>query len=353
MAPDPSVVPIVDLSPWRAGSPADRQRLVDEVTGICHDIGLFLVTGHGIDPAFMADLFAMTERLFALPDAAKATFDKTRSPHFRGWEGEGSEYTNGRPDIREQVDLWTEHRARPATVQPPYLRLLGPNQWPAEELLPGSWPLVDDWFARAGRLADEILGILSVGLDLDEGAIRARFAGEQMSLTKLITYPPTPEGGAGVNAHHDAGFLTVLAPGPTAGLQAQTPDGNWVPVPSIPDTFVINLGEMLQALSANYFVATPHRVITTERRYAIGYFHGPALDTTLDPLPLDDHYHRAVASSPRHAGARYMARRDETAAGVGDMQSAHRPDTYGEQLWNYFTRSYPDNVARHHPDVAL
>ena len=25
---------------------------------------------------------------------------------------------------------------------------------------------------------------------------------------------------------------------------------------------------------------------------------------------------------------------------------------YGQQLWNYFCRSYPDNVARHHPDAV-
>jgi isopenicillin N synthase-like dioxygenase len=36
----------------------------------------------------------------------------------------------------------------------------------------------------------------------------------------------------------------VLAPGPTAGLQVQNPDGEWINVPVIEDTFVITLGEM-------------------------------------------------------------------------------------------------------------
>ena len=59
----------------------------------------------------------------------------------------------------------------------------------------------------------------------------------------------------------------------------------------------------------------------------------------------------AVAASPRHQGAGFMAQRDETDAGVADMASPHHPDVYGEQLWNYFARSYPDNVKRHYPEA--
>jgi len=154
-----------------------------------------------------------------------------------------------------------------------------------------------------------------------------------------------------VNAHHDAGFLTVLAPGPTPGLQVQNGVGEWIPVPLVPDSFVINLGEMLQGMTGNYYVATPHRVITTETRYSAGYFHGPSPETPLTPIALDPEFAAVVANSPRHADAGFMARKDETEAGVGDMRSTHRPGVYGEQLWNYFVRSYPDLVAEHYPDA--
>jgi hypothetical protein len=65
---------------------------------------------------------------------------------------------------------------------------------------------------------------------------------------------------------------------------------------------------------------------------------------------MDARYVQAVAASPRHAGAVYMARRAETEAGVGDRQSQHRAAVYGEQLWNYFSCSYPNNVERHYPE---
>ena len=114
---------------------------------------------------------------------------------------------------------------------------------------------------------------------------------------------------------------------------------------------MVNLGEMLQAMTGNYFVATTHRVIAPRPRYRPAYFHGPDLRTSLDPLPLDPRFAQAVAASPRHASAGFMARRDELLAGSGGTSSTARR-VYGEQLWNYYCRSYPDNVRAHHPDQA-
>jgi len=331
-------IPVVSL---------EDDALADAMRRICHEIGFFVVVDHGVDVRVVRDTFELMERFFALPTSDKALIDKRNSPHFRGWEPVGSEYTNNRVDVREQIDLWTEWTVSDRR-DPPYLALLGPNQWMPEAVLPGFRSTIEEWFRALAALADRILDLLSTGLGLPADHLRRYFGRQPMSLVKLISYPPTPPGGAGVNAHHDTGFLTVLAAGSTPGLQVQNPDGDWIDVPVVPDSFVINLGEMLQAITGNYFVATPHRVITAAPRLSAGYFHGPSLDTVLTPLDLDPSFEEAVAASPRHAGAGFMARRDETAAGVGDMASTTRPDTYGEQLWNYFARSYPDNMARHH-----
>ena len=58
-----------------------------------------------------------------------------------------------------------------------------------------------------------------------------------------------------------------------------------------------------------------------------------------------------MAASPHHRDAGFMARRDELLAGRRGTTST-AASTYGEQIWNYFLRSYPDLVARHHPDVV-
>ncbi|HKK19636.1 MAG TPA: 2OG-Fe(II) oxygenase family protein, partial [Opitutales bacterium] len=264
----------------------------------------------------------------------------------------GVELTNGRPDMREQIDLWSEHEPRTRNAEPAYLRLLGPNQWLPDEMLPGFRGTMDRWFQQLGALADGLMEVLAVGLGLEPDHFDQRFGRERMSLTKIIHYPPTPEGQFGVNAHKDAGFLTILSPGSTPGLQVQNGGGEWVPVGPVPGAFVINIGEMLQAMSGNYFIATPHRVVTRGERFSVGYFHGPSLETTLEPVPLAPDLLAAVEASPRHRGAGYMTLKEETQAGVEDMASRHKPAVYGEQLWNYFCRSYPDNIATHYPTAA-
>ncbi len=344
-----TAVPVVDIGSRKEGAAA-RRALAQRLGDICHHVGFVIVTDHGIAPDTVGDVFDKIGRFFALPEADKRSIDKRNSRHFRGWEPVGSEYTNNRPDMREQIDLWTDHPARAPEVTPRYLRLLGPNQWPPEDVAPGFKPALDRWLAEMPLLADDLLRLLALSLGLEESHFDRLFGAERMSLTKLIGYPETPPGQFGVNPHHDAGFLTLLAPGETAGLEIENADGDWIPVPVVPDSLVLNLGEVLQKMTGNYFVATPHRVVTREPRLSAGYFHGPSLDTTLDPLPLAPRFAEAVARSPRHAGAGFMTQRDETEAGVAPMQSKHHPGTYGGQLWNYFSRSYPDNVARYYPD---
>lgn len=340
-------IPVISL----AGGVNDAA-LADELTDVFHRIGFVVVVDHGVPGALLDEVFSSMKKFFSLSNEQKRSIDKLDSPWFRGWEAVGSEYTNNRRDEREQIDFWSEWPSRSLDVEPHYLRLLGPNQWPPADVHPGLEVLMREWYTKMGGLADRLLSLIAVGLRLSPDHFTAVVGPEPMSLTKLIHYPPTPEGGAGVNAHHDAGFLTVLAPGVTPGLEVAFPDRGWITVPSIEGGLVINLGENLQAMTGNYLVATPHRVITVEERYSAGYFHGPSLDVSLAPLDLDPRFAEAVDASEYHRSAGFMARKEETESGTDDMASEQPAATYGEQLWNYFSRSYPTNMSRHHGDLV-
>lgn len=344
-------IPIVDGSAVLGGDgvPAD---FAAEFTDICHHVGFALVTNHGISTELQGETFDLMKRFFELPLATKQLIDKTNSAQFRGWEPVGAESTNNAPDLREQIDVWTEWPEQ-GVGGPDYSRLLGPNQWLPDDVLLGHRSISLRWIAALADLAERLMSALAIGLGLQGDHLHSLFGDQPMSLAKFIHYPPTPAGGAGVNPHHDAGFLTVLAPGPTPGLQVQNPAGGWVDVPIIENTFVINLGEVLQSMTGNYLVATPHRVITNDERYSAGYFHGPSLTTPLTRLPLAPEYAAAVEASPHHHDAGFMPTPDEAQAGTAAMTSEHQPETYGEQLWNYFSRSYSDQMASHHRDLFV
>ena len=341
-------IPVVSLQDWtRPG--ADRTTFADRLRVICHEVGFFRLVDHGVERSFLDDYFTALRTFFALPEEAKAQIDKLNSPWFRGWERVGAELTDNRVDHREQIDVWTDLDPRHPDVEPAYLRLEGPNQWP-DDTLPHFRELVERFQREMGAIADQLMAAMSIGLGLPADHLDRHFGERRMSLVKLIRYPPTPAGEAGVNAHHDTGFLTLLWQHGVPGLQVENQDGDWIDVPADGDAIVVNLGEMLQSMTGNYFVATNHRVIVSAERYSSGYFHGPGLTTSLAPLPLDPRFAEAVAASPHHLSAGFMAKRDELLAGAAGTNSAP-VDTYGQQLWNYFTRSYPELVRRHHPDL--
>ena len=137
-----------------------------------------------------------------------------------------------------------------------------------------------------GAIADELLAAMSVGLGLPPGHLEQLFGTDRMSLVKLIHYPPTPAGEAGVNAHHDTGFLTLLLQHGVGGLQIQNQDGEWIDVPVDDGSVVVNLGEMLQAMTGNYFVATTHRVVATEAALLVGLLPRPRTDDAAGPAPV-------------------------------------------------------------------
>ncbi len=345
-----TAIPEVSLAQWRAPD-ADQESFARQLVEVCHRVGFFTLVDHGVGQDVIDRYFEALEGFFALPIEVKSSLDKRLSPHFRGWERVGAELTDNRVDHREQLDLSTENPPYPPGSMPAFLRLDGPNQWLPDHVLPGFRAIVTEFLATVAALADELMEILALGLDLPRDAFRAAFGERPLSLAKLISYPATPVGEAGVNSHHDAGFLTILLQHQVGGLQALNPDGEWIDVPPTPGAFVINLGEMLQSMTGNYLIATTHRVITREPRFSSAYFHGPDLRASLAPLDLDPRFAAAVAASPRHREAGFMARRDDLLAGQAGTVAAASA-VFGEQLWNYYVRSYPEVVRLHYPDAV-
>ena len=344
-------LPVLSLERWDDPS-TDRFSYAAEVATALHEVGFLSLIDHGVSDARIHEYMGLLQEFFALPDSTKALIDKANSPFFRGWEQVGSELTDNRIDYREQIDLSSEHPPYPRDVDPQYLRLQGPNQWLDETFLPKFHKVVADWFVQMENLANRIMEILAVGLDQETDFFHRMFGECPHSLMKLIHYPPTPIGQAGVNGHHDAGFLTILLQYEVGGLQVRDRDGSWADVPVAPGTFVLNIGEMLQALTGNYYVATMHRVVSSTERYSTAFFHGPDLRTDLAPLSLDDRFVTAVESSEHHRTAGFMAKREELESGVDGVASASAA-VYGEQLWNYYRRSYPEIVRRHFPDDTV
>ena len=75
------------------------------------------------------------------------------------------------------------------------------------------------------------------------------------------------------------------------GLEILNKKDQWVPVTSLPEQIVVNVGDMLQRLTNNRLKSTTHRVVNPQNenarkpRYSVPYFLHPNPDVVLDPVP--------------------------------------------------------------------
>ena len=269
----------------------------------------------------------------------------------------GVENTAGKLDLREQVEIAAEGAPAAASAWPPYLRLRGPNQWPAGQ--PGLEPAVAEYATLMGEVSAEVTHALCMALGLAPTALDTHFAPEPHWQLKLAAYEPATRGGhrgaaasgaegdvaleVGVGAHTDSGWLTMLLQDDSGGLQAFT-QGEWRDVPPLGDEcVVVNLGEVAEMLSGGYLLATPHRVLLPPaRRLSVPYFYNPALEAMVGALPGLD-----TAALPWERDDGYDAQ-------------AHwrRPSNamlneYGANAFKSLARSHPAVFAAHHTDLVV
>jgi len=333
-----TALPRLDLGPFLAdpSSPLGTG-FVDELLAACHEVGFAHLGGHGVDPALEADVHDVARRFFALDEADRLAIANTNSPYFRGYTRQGHEYTNGRSDRRDQIDIGPE-RPAPAVHpgDPVWLRLRGPNQWPPA--LPELQPVVTAWMDAMEVVGRAVLRALALGLGQPAGHFDPVVTPDPEVLVKIIRYPAAPAGGdddQGVGAHHDSGLLTFIHQDDVGGLQVQLGD-EFVDVPRVPGAYVVNLGEMLQLATNGYLRATRHRVVSPPagvERISVAYFFNPCMEATLAPVPLPA---RLAAAAP---GGQNANPADPVLA------------TYGENWLKFRLRSHPDVAERHHPDL--
>ena len=126
-----------------------------------------------------------------------------------------------------------------------------------------------------------------LGLDTD---IFDSFFAESLTRLKINHYPPQYDpkqlNSIGVLPHSDSGGFTILWQDDVGGLEIQNQNGDWVGAPPVEDTFVINLGNIMQIWTNGEFSSTPHRVInrTGTDRYSIPFFVNPNHDAIIKPL---------------------------------------------------------------------
>lgn len=280
-------IPVVDLSEF-SGTPAQKAAFVSALGKAYEDVGFVAVKNHGITDRIIESLYRNTTAFFGLPQAVKSTYEIPGLAGQRGYTSFGKEHAKGRsaPDLKEFFQFG-QIVADGDPVKAEY-----PDNVIVKEL-----PEFNPIFSTAYRSFEAsgilLLRAIALYLDLDETYFDP-FVHNGNSILRAIYYPPItvePKSAIRAEQHEDINLITLLIGASADGLEILSLQNEWVPVTSLPDQIVVNVGDMLQRLTNNKLKSTTHRVVNPPRekwsspRYSIPFFLHPKSSMSLACLP--------------------------------------------------------------------
>jgi isopenicillin N synthase-like dioxygenase len=288
-------IPILDLS--LADSPATKSALLDSLRHALLEVGFLYIKNTGIPPSLIDRVKSLGISFFSLPEEKKLECEMKRAKSFLGYNKLGMEITRFKVDWREQIDLSTPHPV-PGPEEPLYRNLLAPNLWPDPEALPGFREVYEDYMLRMGDMSIKFIRLCAEAIGLEANAFDGFFDKAQQHKLKIVKYPDLEELGVegeaqGVGPHKDSMLTSyLLQASPHRGLQVQNTEGKWVDCPPIDGTFVVAIGQGMEALTQGVCQSTTHRVQSPARgsgaRYSIPFFQGVSYDATFESMDVPE-----------------------------------------------------------------
>ena len=316
-------IPVIDLSPLLDGGEVGKQEMAKELRRACIDIGFFYIRNHGVPAAAIEDLYGASKSFFDLSLEEKAEIDIAKSAFNRGYIPLYGEKNNSKSkgDVKETFDMAVEI----ADDDPDFLAgnpLYGPNQWPSAA--PGFKPVMQGYYAEMTALSHRLYRAFALALDLPEDHFLGMLD-KPLDILRILHYPPQPvvesEDQIGTGAHSDFDCFTILNQDPVGGLQALNSASEWIDAPYIEDSFLINVGDMLERWSNGLFISTVHRVInrSNRERYSTVFFAAPNFDVEVACLPSCMDADHPALYSPVIAGDYIISRYNEILTDPAEM----------------------------------
>ncbi|XP_028771255.1 1-aminocyclopropane-1-carboxylate oxidase 3-like [Neltuma alba] len=248
----------------------ERQATMEKINDACENWGFFELVNHGI----AHELLDTVERL------TKEHYRKCMEQRFK--EFVASKALEG---VRAEVkDMDWESTF--------FLRHLPDSNLSEISNLTEEYRKVMKEFAKQiQKLAEELLDLLCENLGLEKGYLKKAFHGSRGPNfgTKVANYPacPNPKLVKGLRAHTDAGGIILLfQDDKVCGLQLLK-DGQWIDVPPMRHSIVVNLGDQLEVITNGKYKSVEHRVITQTNgtRMSVASFYNPGSDAFIHPAP--------------------------------------------------------------------
>ena len=289
--PDAHPIPIIDLGPYLAGQAGALDSAAAALRHALTEIGFYSIVNHGVPLPLVREVYRQVSRFHARPhdEKLKIKLDRHNVGYLpmMGDTLRTSVVANvTKPNLNEAFFMARDLAPGHADVVSGR-RFRSVNQWP--EGLPGFREALVEYCDALERLVRRLVRVYARALDLPATYFDGPFADFQYKLraTHYPSQPEAPDDEYGIAPHTDTSFLTLLAPNEVPGLAFRTLAGDWIDVPTVPDAFVVNGGQLLLRWTNDRFLATPHRAVnrTGGERYALAFFCDAQIDWPIAAVP--------------------------------------------------------------------
>jgi isopenicillin N synthase-like dioxygenase len=282
-------IPVIDIQPLiRETGDRPIKQVAEQIGHACRNYGFFYVIGHGVDEGLQHRLEHLSRQFFAQDLETKQQIRMELGGRaWRGYFPVGGELTSGKPDWKEGIYFGSELASDHPLVQAG-VPMHGANLFPA---LPQFRETVLAYLDAMANLGHALMAGIAMSLDLDDRYFRDRYTFDPLILFRIFNYPFNPAIQEnqlwGVGEHTDYGLLTILKQDDCSGLQIKS-NSQWIDAPPIPNSFVCNIGDMLDRMTGGLYRSTPHRVQNTagRDRLSFPFFFDPNFNAEVQPIEL-------------------------------------------------------------------
>ncbi len=277
-------IPVIDLADFTGNDPELKQLFVNNLGRAYEEVGFVAVKNHGITDEQTSELYNYVREFFSMPVDSKQKYERSELHGQRGYTSFGREHAKGyeAADLKEFFQLGQE------LPQDDPMHPLYPDNVFVDEV-PGFTPAMINAYKAFELSGGLLLNAIAIFLGLEEQYFH-KYVHKGNSILRAIYYPPiTSEPVSAIRAeqHEDINLITLLIGSSADGLEILSKQGDWIPVTSLPEQIVVNVGDMLQRLTNDRLRSTTHRVVNPPRekwhtpRFSIPFFLHPRRDMSL------------------------------------------------------------------------
>ena len=277
-------IPIIDIS--EIEEKEFSRTLLQDFFSAYNTYGFGYIINHGIEKTLIEQLFQVSKQFHSQPLSEKMRV--ALDHNLRGYIAinTSTDVNSKLADVKKPNQSESFMMMREDKSELPDVYLSGPNQWPKLENFK---EVLEKYTCNMTKLGRNLMRLALLSSGVKDLSVMQSLDTPTIWL-RLLHYPPisknSPSDLYGSAPHTDFGCLTILAQDEIGGLQVQTREGEWIDVPKLEGSFVVNVGDMLSRYTNGLLRSTPHRVINKsgKERFSCPFFFDPHTNAVVQPL---------------------------------------------------------------------